>query len=70
MTDSPASQSAVILIVEDEPSIADTLIYALKTEGVLPVHCLTERAASEAFGARRPDLIILDVGLPDCNGFD
>ena len=28
--------SGLILIVEDEPAIADTLIYALKTEGFLP----------------------------------
>lgn len=63
-------RAAVILIVEDEPAIADTLVYALKTEGFVPVHCLTGKAASEEMVAQVPDLVILDVGLPDCNGFE
>ena len=33
-----------ILIIEDEPAIADTLIYALKTEGFAPEWCATGRA--------------------------
>lgn len=70
MATNASVRAAVILIVEDEPAIADTLVYALKTEGFLPVHCLTGAAASEAMMEQVPDLVILDVGLPDCNGFD
>lgn len=59
-----------ILIFEDEPIIADTLIYALETDGFA-----AERVATAEEGLRRMegetfDLIILDVGLPDRNGFE
>jgi two-component system catabolic regulation response regulator CreB len=61
---------APILIVEDEPTIADTLLYALKTEGFEPVWCATGGAALDAFPTRPFALVILDVGLPDANGFE
>ncbi|PTY08930.1 two-component system response regulator CreB [Opitutaceae bacterium EW11] len=59
-----------ILIIEDEPSIADTLVYALKTEGFDPFWCTTGQAGLAALTARPIALIVLDVGLPDINGFD
>jgi two-component system catabolic regulation response regulator CreB len=59
-----------ILIVEDEPAIADTLIYALKTEGFTPEWCATGRAALAALTAKSFALVVLDVGLPDGSGFD
>lgn len=59
-----------ILIVEDEPAIADTLKYALETEGFEVRWCATARAAHEAMRVTPPDLVILDVGLPDESGFE
>ncbi|MDR1010026.1 MAG: two-component system response regulator CreB [Opitutaceae bacterium] len=59
-----------ILIVEDEPAIADTLIYALRTEGFEPVWRGTGREALDELGERPFALVILDVGLPDANGFE
>jgi len=59
-----------ILIVEDEPAIADTLIYALKTEGFAPEWCATGRAGLAALEAKPFVLVILDVGLPDGSGFE
>ena len=66
-----------ILIVEDEPTIADTLVYALKTEGFEPVwratgaEALAELAGAQAAGgAVAFALVVLDVGLPDVNGFE
>src|SRR5215213_119850 len=59
-----------ILIVEDEPAIADTLIYALKTEGFAPEWCATGRAGLAALAAKPFSLVVLDVGLPDGSGFD
>ena len=58
-----------ILLVEDEPAIADTVQYALRADGFEPVHCLTggealRRVATEDFA-----LAVLDVGLPDIGGF-
>jgi two-component system, OmpR family, catabolic regulation response regulator CreB len=59
-----------ILIVEDEPAIADTLLYALKTEGFAPEWCATGRAGLAALAAKPFALVVLDVGLPDGSGFD
>jgi two-component system, OmpR family, catabolic regulation response regulator CreB len=59
-----------ILIVEDEPAIADTLVYALKTEGFDPEWCATGRAGLAALAAKSFALVVLDVGLPDGSGFD
>jgi len=61
---------ANILIVEDEPAIADTLVYALRTEGFEPVWRGTGRDALAELDARPFALVILDIGLPDANGFE
>jgi two-component system catabolic regulation response regulator CreB len=59
-----------ILVVEDEPSILDNILYSLETEGFDPEGCSTGEAALTRLRAGRYDLAILDVGLPDMNGFD
>ena len=59
-----------ILIVEDEPGIADTLQYALRTEGFEPAWVATGEAALVQAQAQPPALVILDVGLPDSSGFE
>jgi two-component system, OmpR family, catabolic regulation response regulator CreB len=62
------AQRPIILIVEDEPGIADTLQYALSTEGFEPRWCAGgEAALTQADDAA---LVILDVGLPDLSGFE
>ena len=62
--------SSRILIVEDEPAIADTLVYALNRDGYSTECCTLGRQALDALGTGRHALIILDVGLPDMSGFD
>jgi two-component system, OmpR family, catabolic regulation response regulator CreB len=59
-----------ILIVEDEPGIADTLQYALRTEGFEPTWVSTGEEALASVRAQAPALVILDVGLPDASGFE
>lgn len=59
-----------ILIIEDEPAIADTLVYALKTEGFEPHWCATGEAGLAALGAQAFALVVLDIGLPDGSGFE
>ena len=59
-----------ILIVEDEPGIADTLQYALRTEGFEPAWVATGEEALAQVAAQPPALVILDVGLPDTSGFE
>lgn len=64
------SERLRILIVEDEPAIADTLLYALKTEGFAPDWCATGRAGLAALAKNNFALVVLDVGLPDGTGFE
>jgi two-component system, OmpR family, catabolic regulation response regulator CreB len=59
-----------VLIVEDETAIADTIQYALETEGIAPLLAATAHEALELFASTAVDLIVLDVGLPDINGFE
>jgi len=59
-----------ILIIEDEPAIADTLVYALKTDGFKVQWKNLARDGLEHLQQQGADLIILDVGLPDQNGFE
>lgn len=61
---------ARVLVVEDEPAIADTIVYALSTEGFEPLWCATGQAALDAIKSAPAALAILDVGLPDINGFE
>ncbi|MFD2365386.1 two-component system response regulator CreB [Pseudoduganella sp. GCM10020061] len=66
----PASRT--ILIVEDEPAIADSLAYALRTDGFAPVHVTLGADALKVLQGEKSDvaLAILDVGLPDISGFE
>ncbi|MBI3886296.1 MAG: two-component system response regulator CreB [Opitutae bacterium] len=59
-----------ILVVEDEAAIAETMVYALQTEGFAPLWKTTGRDALAALAAQPVALIVLDVGLPDMSGFD
>ena len=70
VTIAPMVQKPRILLVEDEPGIADTLQYVLATDGFLPVWCSTAEDALQQFAAEPPALVVLDVGLPDLNGFE
>lgn len=59
-----------ILLVEDEKEIADTLTYALSTEGFNPIWVTSCQAARETLLQTPCSLAILDVGLPDGSGFE
>lgn len=59
-----------VLIVEDESGIADTISYSLQTEAYNTLWVTTGEEALVTFHNKSIDLIILDIGLPDINGFD
>lgn len=59
-----------ILVVEDEPSILDNILYSLETEGFEPQGCATGEEARLALGRESFALMVLDIGLPDMLGFD
>jgi len=59
-----------ILIVDDEEQIRLFLRITLKASGYEPIEAATGRAAIEACTGRKPDLMLLDLGLPDVSGLD
>lgn len=63
-------QQPRIWLVEDELSIADTLVYMLQQEGFVVTAFERGLPALDAAHFQVPDLEILDVGLPDISGFE
>jgi len=62
--------SICIFIVEDEPSIAQTVQFALEAEGFTTEHFPTGAGCLAALESSTPSLILLDVGLADGSGFE
>jgi DNA-binding response OmpR family regulator len=59
-----------VLVVEDDPRISDVLEYALKAEGYDVQMAQRGREAAEIARKSAPGVIVLDVGLPDIDGFE
>lgn len=59
-----------ILIVEDEPAVARGLEYALTNEGFHVAWAQNGERAMQLLQTEKPHLIVLDIRLPDTNGFD
>jgi DNA-binding response OmpR family regulator len=59
-----------ILVVEDEPALRDTLSYNLKKDGFTVETVGDGRAALDSARTLRPDLIVLDIMLPEIDGFE
>ena len=59
-----------ILLVEDESAISEPLAAGLEREGFDAEVVATAEAALAAYGAREPDLVLLDIMLPDGDGRD
>jgi two-component system OmpR family response regulator len=65
-----AEQPVRILVVDDEPNIVDVISMALRFEGFAVESAGTGADAIAAVAAHRPALIVLDVMLPDFDGFE
>ena len=59
-----------ILLVEDDQSLATGLCKALRSEGFVPNHVSEGRAALHTVEVEPPDMVVLDLGLPDMDGLD
>jgi two-component system KDP operon response regulator KdpE len=59
-----------ILVVDDEPNIIGTVAPLLRVRGYEVVLAMSGRAALEAVERDKPDLIVLDLGLPDIDGVE
>jgi two-component system phosphate regulon response regulator PhoB len=62
--------SATILVVEDEPSIQELVVYACRTSGFEVQRSDSVRSAREAVARELPDLVLLDWMLPDRPGIE
>jgi two-component system, OmpR family, KDP operon response regulator KdpE len=62
------TMSARILVVDDEPNILTTLAHLLREHGYDIATATSGRAALNLIHATQPDLVILDLGLPDLDG--
>ena len=69
-TDRASEPIPRILIVEDEPSLADSVRYNLEREGYEVTIATDGRVAIEAFRSEHPALVILDLMLPEISGLD
>jgi two-component system OmpR family response regulator len=66
----PRADGLRVLVVDDEPSIVDAVSTALRYEGYDVIEARTGRAGLTAAQTEQPDLIVLDVMLPDIDGFE
>jgi two-component system response regulator RegX3 len=59
-----------ILVVDDETTLRETLVEALEGEGFRVVSAADGREALTVFRAERPDLVLLDLMLPELSGIE
>ncbi|HEY7735970.1 MAG TPA: response regulator transcription factor [Candidatus Limnocylindrales bacterium] len=59
-----------VLVVEDEPTLRETLAEALESEGYRVVVAADGRDALTRFRSERPDLVLLDLMLPELSGIE
>jgi two-component system KDP operon response regulator KdpE len=59
-----------VLVVDDEPPIRRAIRHAFEAEGIRVVEAATGREGIDLAAAERPDLIVLDLGLPDIVGLE
>ena len=59
-----------VLVVDDEPTLLETLAYNLGQDGYKVVTASDGRAALDQFRDKRPDLVILDLMLPELSGME
>jgi two-component system KDP operon response regulator KdpE len=59
-----------VLVVDDEPAIRRFLHTSLSAHGYAVVEAVNGRDALAAVAAHRPDLVLLDLGLPDMDGIE
>jgi CheY-like chemotaxis protein len=69
-TATPSISPLSVLIVDDYPDTAASLALLLEFEGYAVKVALSCQEAREAISADLPDVILMDLGLPDGNGYD
>ena len=70
MRSAPARSEARLLVVDDEPTILELLAGTLRFAGFDVLTAVSGAEALRIAAAGKPDLILLDVMMPDCDGFE
>jgi DNA-binding response OmpR family regulator len=65
-----AAPAPAVVVIDDEPGIVDFIQLGLSHEGLTVVPAIDAASGIETVRRVRPQLVILDVGLPDADGFD
>jgi DNA-binding response OmpR family regulator len=65
-----AVEKGTVVVVDDEPNIADLVGMYLERDGFRVLKAITGDAGLEAIRIHRPRLVVLDVGLPDIDGLE
>jgi len=65
-----ANKKNTVMVVDDEPQIRKLLKITLESEGYKVEECENGGQATRLCGSIKPDLMILDLGLPDMDGKD
>jgi two-component system, sensor histidine kinase and response regulator len=65
-----AETAGTILIVEDQPELAAVLEYHFQSQGFATLHAENGLSACRLAGSEQPDLILLDILLPDLDGWE
>jgi DNA-binding response OmpR family regulator len=63
-------QSPTVLVIEDSSYLAESLIDMLEMHQYIPLHAATGRAGVALALEQQPDLILLDIRLPDITGYE
>ena len=61
---------ARVLVVDDDPSIRQVIVYVLRDEGYQVDEATDGRAALASIGRRHPDVILVDLMMPGMDGWD
>ncbi|MEA3529097.1 response regulator [Nocardia implantans] len=70
MTKTPDAVATKVLVIDDEPQIVRALRINLSVRGYEVITAATGGAALRAAADRHPDVVILDLGLPDMDGIE
>ncbi len=68
-TPTPANPTFTVLLIEDDEDIAEPLVFGLQSEGLRVLHAANGAQGLALARGERPDVILLDVMLPDMDGF-
>ncbi len=69
-TERDAAPGARVLVVEDDPTVAEVVLTYLRRDGYAAEHAADGLTALEMAAAQRPDLVVLDLMLPGIDGLE